>query len=77
MTCLCEYHKCKNPAHARITYGLYSAYAAGRPHHIVSLCDVHSKELWEGTETAGSLKEIVAAGLCHYIIEPIESVVTA
>ena len=60
------------PATRKITYGLYRAYEAGRPHHVVMLCQECSKALYDG-DGCVPLKNLVTAGLAHYVIEPIES----
>lgn len=57
-------------ATVKITYGLYRAYAAGRPHHVVTLCRDCSKALYDG-DGCVPLKNLATAGLTHYVIEPI------
>lgn len=59
------------PATCKITYGLYRVYEAGCPHHVVMLCQDCSKALYDG-EGCVPLKNLVTAGLAHYVIEPIE-----
>lgn len=66
---LCAGYGRRRPATVRITYGLYSAYRAGRPHHVVKLCHECHGELWEGG--VAPLKPLVTAGLSHYVLEPI------
>ena len=64
--------RCKTtPATVRVTYGLYSAYEIGRPHHTLALCSACSKELWDGVDCA-PLKVLVTAGLAHFALEPVK-----
>lgn len=70
---LCEICLGKNiqtPATRKVTYGLYRVYEAGRPHHVIILCQDCSKALYDGVGCV-PLKNLVTAGLCHYVIEPI------
>ena len=60
------------PATVKITYGLYRAYEAGRPHHVVMLCSDCAKALYDG-EGCVPLKNLVTAGLAYYVAERIES----
>ena len=60
----------RTPATVKITYGLYRAYEAGRPHHIVLLCQTCAKVLYDG-EGCVPLKNLVTAGLAHFVAEKI------
>jgi len=56
------------PATVKITYGLYSTFKAGRPHHIVLLCSECAHDLYEGNGCV-ALKSLVTTGLCHFVVE--------
>ena len=58
----------QRPATAKITYGLYQAFKAGRPHHIVLLCSECAHDLYAGNGCV-PLKGLVTTGLCHFVIE--------
>jgi len=58
---------CKKQAEAKITYGMYSAYENGRPHHCLLLCKDHIAELWD------KCRAPVTAGFMHWVIEPADS----
>jgi hypothetical protein len=58
-------------ADRKITYGLYAAYAAGRPHNVLCLCGECSHKLWDGEGCSTSLRALVTAGLCHFVVEPL------
>ena len=59
-------------ATVKITYGLYSAYAAGRPHLVLYLCPDCATDLWVGNGCV-PLKNLVTAGLAHFVIEGIDA----
>lgn len=58
----------QRPAIVKITYGLYRAFAAGRPHNIVLLCAECAHDLYEGNGCA-ALKTLVTTGLCYFVTE--------
>jgi hypothetical protein len=62
----CSDDQCPHPAIAKVTYGLYSAYETGRPHHVDYLCEVHMWELWERANP------LVQSLMMHFILEPID-----
>ena len=62
----CAVFQCGKPVIAKVTYGLYSAYEAGRPHHVDYVCQDHLQELWE---KANSLVQNL---LMHFVLEPLD-----
>ena len=56
---------CKKVAIAHVTYGLYSEYKKGRPHHELDVCSKHLTELGK------KCKPAVATLLLHFIIKPV------
>jgi ATP-dependent exoDNAse (exonuclease V) alpha subunit len=66
----CTHIGLARPATARITYGLYSAHKAGRPHNVIVLCRECSSDLYNGNGCV-PLKNLVTTGLCHFQIEPL------